>query len=201
MPSECSAFDAIGGIKLFTFATRNLQVLSVVGIYYRTSVMALRRTAATRVFTRFQLCNSFPRPTKFTVMFVEIQTRDVSSLEITKNIQLLSDEKKTTKVINLKMDKPDEKPMVVMLSWLMAKKKHVYKYADIYLKQGLNVLNVNISPWQLLWPMKGSQVVAKDLLQFLDMNASYSPLVLHGFSVGGYLWGEVLVNIAAERRR
>lgn len=45
------------------------------------------------------------------------------------------------------------------------------------------------------------QVVAKDLLKFLNLNNDYSPLVLHGFSVGGYLWGEVLVSIAAERQK
>ncbi|XP_074038383.1 transmembrane protein 53-like lethal (2) k09913 isoform X2 [Leptinotarsa decemlineata] len=127
--------------------------------------------------------------------------RNLSSLEITKNISLLSDDKKTSKVINLKMDVPQEKPLVVMLSWLMAKKKHVHKYADIYLKHGFDVLNISLSPWQLLWPVKGSQVVAKDLLKFLDLNTTYSPLILHGFSVGAYLWGEVMVNIAADRDR
>lgn len=44
-------------------------------------------------------------------------------------------------------------------------------------------------------------MVAKDLLKFLDLNTTYSPLVLHGFSVAGYLWGEVLVDIAAERQK
>lgn len=45
------------------------------------------------------------------------------------------------------------------------------------------------------------QMVAKDVLKFLDTNTKYGPLVLHGFSVGGYVWGEVLVNIASERER
>lgn len=44
-------------------------------------------------------------------------------------------------------------------------------------------------------------MVAKDLLKFLHVNADYNPLILHGFSVAGYLWGEVLVNIAAERKK
>lgn len=33
------------------------------------------------------------------------------------------------------------------------------------------------------------------------MNKSYAPLVVHGFSVGGYIWGEVLVKIAQEQER
>ncbi|CAH1961927.1 unnamed protein product [Acanthoscelides obtectus] len=135
------------------------------------------------------------------VLMYNTQTRNISSLEVTKNISLLSQEKKKSNVINLKLDSPEGKPLVVLLSWLMAKKKHVYKYADIYLKRGFDVLNISISPWQLLWPAKGSQVVAKDLLKFLDVNNTYAPLVLHGFSVGAYLWGEVMVQIASERER
>lgn len=86
------------------------------------------------------------------------QLRNASSMEVTKNICILSEEKKDSKVIDLKLDKPNDKPLVVMLSWLLARKKHVFKYADIYFKHGFDVLNVTISPWDLLWPTKGSQV-------------------------------------------
>ena len=48
--------------------------------------------------------------------------------------------------------------LVVMLSWLMAKKKHLLKYANFYMDQGFDVLSVSITPWQLLWPVKGTQV-------------------------------------------
>jgi len=34
--------------------------------------------------------------------------------------------------------------------------------------------------------------VASDLLQFLNVNTQKRPLLIHGFSVGGYLWGEVM---------
>lgn len=45
------------------------------------------------------------------------------------------------------------------------------------------------------------QVVANEILKFLDVNRSYGPLLLHGFSVGGYLWGEALVQMERERER
>lgn len=44
-------------------------------------------------------------------------------------------------------------------------------------------------------------MVAADILKFLHINEKYGPLVLHGFSVGGYLWSEVMVHIAAERQK
>ncbi|CAG9865529.1 unnamed protein product [Phyllotreta striolata] len=136
-----------------------------------------------------------------TALVFAAQMRFISSIEITKNISLISNEKKPCKIVDMQLDTPQNKPLMVMLSWLMARKKHVHKYADLYLKHGYDVLNINVSPWQLLWPTKGTQMVAKDLLKFLEVNTGYPNIVLHGFSVGAYLWGEVLVNISSERQR
>lgn len=44
-------------------------------------------------------------------------------------------------------------------------------------------------------------MVARDILKFLELNTSDNPLVVHGFSVGGYQWGEVLVQIAGNQER
>ncbi|XP_044254588.1 transmembrane protein 53-A [Tribolium madens] len=137
----------------------------------------------------------------YVILTSMIPIRNISSMEITKNITLLSGEKKTGKVINFKLEPQEEKPLVVMLSWLMAKRKHIYKYADFYIKKGFDVMTVTITPWQLLWPLKGSQLIAVDILKFLDSNRCYSPLVVHAFSVGGYLWAEALVQLEAERNR
>lgn len=86
-----------------------------------------------------------------------MQIKSISSMEITKNMSLITNEKKQ-KAGHLKLKVHDDKPLVVMLSWLMAKKKHIYKYATFYVNNGFDVLNINISPWQLLWPTKGTQV-------------------------------------------
>lgn len=90
------------------------------------------------------------------------------------------------------------KPLAVMLCWLQARQKHVEKYAQLYVDIGMDVLAVTITPWQLLWPTKGTQLVARDAVQFLHANTMYNPLFLHGFSVGGYMWGECLVHIERD---
>lgn len=41
-------------------------------------------------------------------------------------------------------------------------------------------------------------MVANDVANFLYINELFSPMVLHGFSVGGYLWGEVLVKFSQD---
>lgn len=39
------------------------------------------------------------------------------------------------------------------------------------------------------------QLVAADVLKFLASNDNYKDLVVHGFSIGGYMWGECLVHM------
>lgn len=116
-----------------------------------------------------------------------------------------------------------DRPAVLIISWLNARQKHLAKYAQLYIDQGFDVFCTHITPWQLLWPVKGTQVsigqpvpfeykalisrlthptisqlVAAEIVKFLKNNDFKHGLVLHGFSVGGYLWGECLVHIARD---
>lgn len=132
------------------------------------------------------------------------QTRNISSQqEITKNIFLFTgDGRKVERdQRTLRLKDQQEKPLVIILAWLQAKHKHLKKYAELYTNQGFDVLVTQITPWQLLWPVKGSQLVAADILKFLENNNGYTPMVLHGFSVAGYVWGEVMVHMARELDR
>ncbi|XP_019766152.1 transmembrane protein 53 isoform X2 [Dendroctonus ponderosae] len=133
--------------------------------------------------------------------FMIMPVRQASCLEVTKNMSLLSNEKKNTAINDFKLEEPQDNPLVVLIAWMMAKKKHTQKYADIWLQKGFDVLCVTVNPWQFLWPVTGTQVVAADILKFLEQNKSYSQMMLHGFSVGGYLWGEVMVQMAHEKER
>jgi len=97
--------------------------------------------------------------------------RQYSVNQITKNIELISahndiqiDKNSPLRLINPKLGE-NNAPLVVMLSWLMAKKRHILKYANFYMDQGFDVLNVSITPWQLLWPVKGTQV-RKNIVSF-----------------------------------
>lgn len=99
------------------------------------------------------------------------------------------------------MKEPTGNPLVLMMAWLMAKQKHLKKYAEIYTELGFDVMVVQITPWQLLWPTKGTQVVASETLKFLDNNKSYAPIVLHGFSVGAYQFGELMLQMSRDMER
>lgn len=40
----------------------------------------------------------------------------------------------------------------------MAKPKHIKKYAELYIDHGYDVITVTVTPWQVMWPTKGTQV-------------------------------------------
>ncbi|XP_066999131.1 transmembrane protein 53-B isoform X2 [Anabrus simplex] len=130
--------------------------------------------------------------------------RPYSLHTINKAMQLISSERtvKIEKSPKFKVTYPElnhNKPLVIIMAWLLAQQKHILKFAELYMDQGFDVLNVSIAPWQLLWPAKGSQVVAGDLVDFLHVNEVYQPLLVHGFSIGGYQWGEALVKMNQDK--
>lgn len=79
-------------------------------------------------------------------------------------IELLENELRESQYIDvsllsLRLKTPLDKPLVVLLSWLMSKEKHLKKYAQLYIDQGFDVLTVSVTPWQVIWPKKGTQVI------------------------------------------
>lgn len=87
-----------------------------------------------------------------------------------------------------------ERRLVVLMSWLEAKEKHIEKYRQFYLDRGFDVLNVKTSPLDLLLPNIGARKISEDFVRFM-IEKQYSNVVLHGFSVGGYMFGRLLLEI------
>lgn len=95
---------------------------------------------------------------------------------------------------NESMATSSERRLVILLSWLQAKEKHIEKYRQFYLDRGFDVLNVKTSPWDLLLPNIGARKISQDFVRFM-IDKQYSNVVLHGFSVGGYMFGRLLLEI------
>jgi len=64
--------------------------------------------------------------------------RYLSSKDITKNMTLYTNNKANIEVDpkTLAFKKPTGNPLVLMMAWLMAKQKHLKKYAQIYTEMG-----------------------------------------------------------------
>ena len=45
------------------------------------------------------------------------------------------------------------------------------------------------------------QVIARDVLSFMANNPQYSATTLHGFSIGGFVWGQVMAMMSADEEK
>lgn len=91
-----------------------------------------------------------------------------------------------------------ERKLVVLLSWLQAKEKHIEKYRQFYLDRGFDVLNVKTSALDLLLPNLGAKKISENFVRFM-VEKQYSDVVVHGFSVGGYMFGRFLLEMEKQQ--
>lgn len=85
-----------------------------------------------------------------------------------------------------------------MLPWFYADEKHLKKYIEFFLDLNCDVAVAQISFIEFLVPTKGAQVVAGDIVKFLANNEYYKDVILNGYSMGGYFWGECLLHIQKD---
>ncbi|XP_013192683.1 uncharacterized protein LOC106136623 [Amyelois transitella] len=130
-----------------------------------------------------------------------VSNRDAHAQNITKNMSYISNEQVKLAVDpnTMKLTKDIKRPLCIIMNWMLQRPSHVMKYASLYLEQGFDVVSVSCTPWQLMWPKTGSQVVGSNLMKFMQAN-SHSPLVVHGFSVGAYVWAEGLVFAMKDKQ-
>lgn len=88
----------------------------------------------------------------------------------------------------------DGRKLVIMMSWLNAREKHINYYRNFYLERGFDVLNIKTSPVDLMLPQIGASVSSRNLVKFLDQH-NYPQVVIHGFSIAGYVYGQLLLDI------
>ncbi|XP_042217760.1 uncharacterized protein LOC121863264 isoform X2 [Homarus americanus] len=127
-----------------------------------------------------------------------LHIRDFHSRKFSRNVEFFTSSdvplpQKTMKVASALSQ--HERPLTLLFCWLMARERHIKKYAQLYTTMGFDVLKIRLSPFDLIRPTKGSQLVADQVLEFLHANPSHTPLLVHGLSVGGYLAMEVMVKI------
>lgn len=62
-------------------------------------------------------------------------------------------------------------------------------------------MHIKVEPLQLLWPRQAQHVVGQVVDFVTDSSRSHQPILVHGFSVGGYLYGETIVKFASDAER
>ncbi|XP_067915867.1 transmembrane protein 53-A [Heterodontus francisci] len=85
------------------------------------------------------------------------------------------------------------KPLLLLLPWFGAKPPAVERYRKIYYPYGFDILTVESSILHFLWPRYGLSY-ALEVLDLLHSEPfSSRPLVIHAFSIGGFLFVQMIV--------
>lgn len=87
----------------------------------------------------------------------------VSSHYVSKNIEFLTQDNQVTSSKNIiqNANAANDRPLLVVLTWLLSKRQHVMKFVNLYMEQGFDVAVVSLTPRQLLWPQKKGSRVSK----------------------------------------
>ncbi|CAH1258990.1 TMEM53 [Branchiostoma lanceolatum] len=141
--------------------------------------MLLRALPLTR-----EALNKVPR-----LSLVRFCSSETTFIRVSNNLEL-----RTRQNAN-KNDCTSTKPLVLIFAWMLAQRKNMQKFENIYLERGCDVMTITIRPPQLLWPKTGSQVIAEKVVDFVQQpQSARRPLLVHAFSVGGYLYSETLLK-------
>ncbi|RUS80707.1 hypothetical protein EGW08_011530, partial [Elysia chlorotica] len=118
----------------------------------------------------------------------------VTTKQLTPNIQLKT----------LQEPALEPRPLVLLFGWMLAKQRHLDKYGNLYHSKGFDVLSLKVGPrryiyrlytGQVLIPQRAQATVEELLTFLLKPELRSRPLMVHGFSVGGYMYGEYLVKL------
>jgi len=97
----------------------------------------------------------------------------------------------------------DRKPLVILCGWMGAKPRQMKVFLDFYHKRGFDALLFAVGPKHVLLPSAAEEHMKKVVELALQPTAGASPpssLVFHHFSVGGYLFGQMLRGLEASNK-
>lgn len=102
----------------------------------------------------------------------------LSSYHFSKNIEFLTHDNYiiSSKNVTQNVNATKNRPLLIILAWLMSKQRHVMKFVNLYMEQGFDVVVVSLTPWQLLWPTKGSKV--SDTIALYNMSSLFTRPIL-----------------------
>tara|TARA_B110000208_G_scaffold157029_1_gene190586 strand:+ start:49 stop:987 length:939 start_codon:yes stop_codon:yes gene_type:complete len=99
---------------------------------------------------------------------------------------------------------PEEgRPIAIVAGWLGARERQLRRFSDFYSERGYDVVTFAAGPFDVLMPSRGDRLM-RHVMETVDkMSAAQAdipprPVVFHGFSVSGYLYGLALLAIDAE---
>jgi hypothetical protein len=100
---------------------------------------------------------------------------------------------------NLAVQDHDKRTLVVVCGWMGAKESQLKSYIQFYHQQGFDTLSFACGPHHVLLPSQAMKVMEKVAEE--SMKSEAKRLVFHHFSMGGYLYGQLLRHLKIKGTR
>ncbi|XP_038068251.1 uncharacterized protein LOC119737747 isoform X2 [Patiria miniata] len=99
-------------------------------------------------------------------------------------------------VLRLHKFKDEENaPVTLLMPWATASERALDRFRMLYAERGFNVLTAYAKPINFIWP-RSSQPVAAEIVEFLRTKTGKAPIVVHAFSIGAFMYANVLTYIS-----
>ncbi|XP_014288923.1 uncharacterized protein [Halyomorpha halys] len=132
-----------------------------------------------------------------------LSTRNVFRSTLMKGIEIVSNDdfniKKSEGKLPLIETKRENKPLVLLFTWMWCEPRHSDKLVDLYLKKGFDVVVASYSIPEVIFWNRGVEKKASILLDFLHQNEAFRPIIYHGFSIGNGLWTSILWHMSQNK--
>ena len=91
---------------------------------------------------------------------------------------------------------PGETPIACILGWVGSKEKAMRKYTSIYTSRGVDTMAILLKPEHVYSPVSQGLRTMEKIVDALTMPDTIDrPLLIHGFSAGGYMYGNLLTAL------
>ncbi|XP_033634587.1 uncharacterized protein LOC117295907 isoform X1 [Asterias rubens] len=91
-------------------------------------------------------------------------------------------------------------PLVLLMPWATATERALDRFRTLYARQGFNVITAYAThPKLYMWPQTAVPVAA-EISNYLITKTDASPIVVHAFSIGAYIYSVLLARVMEHSR-
>lgn len=92
-----------------------------------------------------------------------------------------------------------KRPVACLFGWVGAPEKALRKYASLYTRRGVDVIALMLRPAHVAMPVSRARAACSGIVDALSQDDTSSrPLIIHGFSAGAYMYGNLLLELDAR---
>mmetsp|Transcript_6228 Transcript_6228/g.8037 ORF Transcript_6228/g.8037 Transcript_6228/m.8037 type:complete len:264 (+) Transcript_6228:60-851(+) len=95
-----------------------------------------------------------------------------------------------------------ERPLVLLSGWMGSTPRHLRRIKEHYENHGYDTYSFSAGPREVVFPKKAIALMEKNMDSVIEeIGDSNRPIIFHGFSMSGFLWGNALLSMDKNPER